>query len=380
MKKLLYIYFVFSISDAFSIPVEMTGDFGLTQTQTKNFDHSIYTRPFTNLNFDHATDNINSKGSIRAFSDISSNYHQDRFELREVYSQYAGENWNHKIGAQLISFSETFGVQILDVANPRDYTDFILNDLEWSKLPVWAINSKYTKNAYSLQFIYSPYAGKDILPVKNSYYDTSKDLNLDYSSVSKRSLHEYGIRTGYLFENGFDLNFLYYHHQNRTPSFEIKNLKLESNYQEVDSFGASFSYVLSDFVFRGDTLYTLDDLVSDKFIIKQENQLQFIYGVDYTFKSDLTLGYQFQHKEFQNLFWNSVFIQYQLNQNLKVDCFSFFGMNNEDQWIRPKLSLQYNNYLFLIQSDLITGKSGGDGLFGSYKSKDRYYTSLIYQF
>src|SRR5690606_33605033 len=26
-------------------------------------------------------------------------------------------------------FSETFGLQILDVANPRDYSDYILNDL-----------------------------------------------------------------------------------------------------------------------------------------------------------------------------------------------------------------------------------------------------------
>src|SRR5690606_1447398 len=100
---------------------------------------------------------------------------------------------------------------------------------------------------------------------------------------------EYGTRFQYLFENGLDFSFLYYHHFSR-PTFQtikstsLTSFKAEATRHLVDSFGTSASYVVDDWVIRGDALFTFDDLVQKDLInYDKENHFQVLGGIDRTF-------------------------------------------------------------------------------------------------
>lgn len=379
MKRLLPFFFILSSASA----ADISGNIGAIYNQS-NHKGPIYTRPFANLAIDGEISEYQFKSAFRAFSDIAQDFHQDRLEVRELYATLQTDTWDHRIGAQLISFSETFGVQILDVANPRDYTDFIINDLNWSKLPTWAINSTYTHDNSSLQLIYAPYGGKDILPVKHSEFDVVSEQGQNYSSnVGKREFirdSEYGLRLGHLLENGVDLNVLYYHHFNRVPTLVFKDLVFRPDYGEVNSLGMSFSYVLNDVVFRGDTLFTMDDYNSKGLGREKVDRLQYIYGVDYSWEGKWTLGYQVQYRQWPGLYWNSVFIQNKINDFWQIDFFSFVGLNNDDLWYRPSVTYRWIDFSITTQLDIITASSSRAGIFTPYGEKDRLYTNFTYQY
>lgn len=374
--------FIFLSSQAFA---SLSGNVGATYTFSPDQGKSIYLRPYANLIHQKEYESFETKASFRAFTDVASEYDQDRFDVRELYALKQTDNWTHKIGAQLISFSETFGVQILDIANPRDYTDFIINDLTWSKLPTWGVNSIYTKEGYSLQLIFVPLAAKDILPRKRSFFDFASEKGINYSDhVENREVFrdsEYGLRVGKLFDSGFDVNFLYYHHLNRTPVFHFEGARFETTYKAVNSIGGSFSYALDEVVFRGDTLYTFNDYSQDGDLrLLEGDRLQYIYGVDFSFVEDWTLGYQIQYRQLPSFYWSSVFIQHRLSENWTAEFFTFTGMNNLDLWIQPKLSYRQGGLLVSAQADLLDSDSGDPGIFGPYGKKDRFLTTVEYQF
>lgn len=362
---------------------EITGDLGVIHTQSPK-EGPVYTRPYGNLSLGSDFKYFETKASVRGFTDISEEYDQDRFEVRELYLNKQTDSWNHRVGAQLISFSETFGVQILDVANPRDYTDFIINDISWSKLPVWAINSLYTSGKASLQLIYTPYAGKDILPPPNSFFDVGSDLGLNYTpDVGEREVFkddEYGARAGYLFANGLDFNVLAYRHFNRTPAFILQNLELRPVYGQVTSFGSSFSYVSGDLVFRGDTLLTKNDFYTKDLGFKRGDRLQFIYGFDYTFNEEWTIGYQIQYRDLPTLHWNSFFVQHQFTKSLLFEFFGFMGGNNGDFWYQPKVTYVWGDAFLTVLFDGISASEKRPGIFTPYQDKDRYLVNLGYKF
>lgn len=379
----MILVFLIGLISFSTFAADLSGDVGVVNTNSLKYGN-IYLRPYGNLSVDNKFSSFETKASVRAFSDIAEDYDQDRIEVRELYAQKQTDSWTHKIGAQFFSFSETFGVQILDIANPRDYTDFIINDLSWSKLPVWSMNSVYTQNEISVQMIFTPYAGKDILPVKGSFFDISSDMGLSYSrDVGRREIvkdSEYGARVGYLFANGLDLNVLAYRHFNRTPTLILENLKLNPYYDQVTSLGASFSYVLDDFVFRGDTLFTENDVYSKNFELRRGNRLQYIYGLDYTFSERWTVGYQLQYRDLPSLHWNSFFIQHAFNDFWQFDVFSFIGLNNDDVWYQPKVTYKWRDAFVSLQYDVITATSKRPGIFTPYQNKDRILTNIGYKF
>lgn len=371
-----------------SSQADVSGSLGLIHTQTTAHDDlpysSIYFRPYATLELSQEVKNYGFKGSLRAFKDFNADTPQDRLEVREFYFNYNTDFWDHRIGAQLLTFSETFGLEILDVANPRDYSDFILNDLEWSKLTTWAWNSTYTNNNYSAQFVWSPYPNKDILPAENSFYDISTNSSLDYSSQVKNpdffKDSEYGVRLGHLFDNGVDLNILYFKHFNRQPAFELTNIQLHSFYERVDSFGGSFSYALESVVFRGDIKYTLDNVRNKDLSINRKDELNAIVGIDYTLQRSFTSGAQLQYQQWLELYWGSFYLKYDINDYWQLALFYFKGINNDDEWIQPKISLRLGSFILSTHMDILNSDVNGDGVFASYTKKDRIYSNITYEF
>src|SRR5690606_27576863 len=98
---------------------------------------------------------------------------------------------------------------------------------------------------------------------------------------------EYGARFSKIFDNSLSLSFLYYHHEHRpltlTSEISSTGLKLLPEHHMVDSLGSSFSYIIDDYVLRGDILFTNNDLVFFKNEKREKDHLQSLVGIDRVF-------------------------------------------------------------------------------------------------
>ncbi|MFN8370429.1 MAG: hypothetical protein U0T83_07370 [Bacteriovoracaceae bacterium] len=59
----------------------------------------------------------------------------------------------------------------MDLVNPRDYHEFIFDDLNWSQIPVWSLKTTLTFGEVTFIPIYTLKARKNIYPNANDYYD-----------------------------------------------------------------------------------------------------------------------------------------------------------------------------------------------------------------
>ena len=95
---------------------------------------------------------LRRKFKFRIFDYVSSN-EKVIVDPLDVSMEFFSNNNSFQIGFLRYQFSETFGLQLLDVANPRDYSEFIFNDLAWSKRSVFGVNDTYKWNNFQVQLI-----------------------------------------------------------------------------------------------------------------------------------------------------------------------------------------------------------------------------------
>jgi hypothetical protein len=61
--------------------------------------------------------------------------------IRELYTDIAvGDGWDARLGKQQIVWGTADGMKLLDIINPTDYAEMAQNQMEDSRIPVWALN------------------------------------------------------------------------------------------------------------------------------------------------------------------------------------------------------------------------------------------------
>jgi hypothetical protein len=61
--------------------------------------------------------------------------------IRELYVDIeAGSGWDVRLGKQQVVWGTADGMKLLDIINPTDYAEMAQNQMEDSRLPVWALN------------------------------------------------------------------------------------------------------------------------------------------------------------------------------------------------------------------------------------------------
>jgi len=88
--------------------------------------------------------------------------HNETFKriFREFYMDYNTPQLDIRIGKQMIVWGEIDGFRLLDLVNPFDLREFILDDYEDSRIPQWSLNVKWRflkdRPDYNLEFIFIP--------------------------------------------------------------------------------------------------------------------------------------------------------------------------------------------------------------------------------
>lgn len=323
------------------------------------------------------------KLKLRVFDYINSN-EKVIVDPLDVSWEFFTDRNTFQVGFLRYRFSETFGLQLLDVANPRDYSEFVFNDLAWAKRSVFGLNDTIKWDKLQVQFILTLWPNGDRLPYQGTAFDTTPDF-VDYQGgVVERPWFkdlEYGTRMKYLFENGLDVGLLYYHHFSRPTFFDFRpqasgRIATYPTDQLVDSFGGSFSYVWEEWVLRGDTLYTVNDLVMESLLsYEKQNHFQSLVGIDRSFE-ELVLGVQTQSDYTLDRHFFGARAEWNALSWWKPSAMIFQNYQSSDQWLQLKSQFSYQDYQLGVSYDAIHGSRSDDDLFGFYRTQDRFLVDV----
>jgi len=398
MKKKILLFIIASLPyPTYSAPT-LTGetwfDYAhLSKTAIADQEDLVRSRPSVMVNFftplgesQQKASLFNIDGSFYGYANFKEG-ESGKSEFRKLILNYKDDNNVLNLGMQNIGWSETFGVNIMDVVNPRDYSFYIFDDLHMSKIPVNLVNYQYFFNNFSLQLIYNPEARIDRLAQNSSLFDPYSKFHLPIEkppAFRMFSDSEYGGKIRYLFSGGLDLGFIYYSHFNRNPVIyhDSASNKLHSHLEKVSSFGQTFSFVLEKLVFRGDYLYTPDTpYATNDLKFRYGDRHQAIFGGDYSTAEGFSFGVQLHMDTLFDHQWISAQIKNSfLQETFRPSFMVFSGFDNHDLWAKVEFSYFYSSTLQITpQYNFLSGKSG-EGIFGEFTDKDYYQLMVKYLF
>ena len=321
-------------------------------------------------------------------------------EVRELYWEYSGDFF-WKIGKQQVVWGEADGLKLLDVVNPQSYREFILDDFEDSRIPLWMIKAEMQILTESeLQLLWIPDATTHDLAHQNSPYALRSPLLVPVSSgenqVTVREPQtpgkilqdsDVGLRFS-TFLNGWDITFNYLYHYIDTPVLRSRvsgdAIIVDSDYERSHLIGGSASSVMEDWTLRAEVAYetnryyrTIDPLPG----VTESDQLGFVIGLDYQGWSDQFVSFQwFQThildpskdlysasiEDVISLLWDVSF----MNETLNFRVMHLYSLDHHDGLLRPKVTYNLLSNLDLVLSmDRFFGNS--EGIFGQFDQADR---------
>lgn len=302
----------------------------------------------------------------------------ERAEIKPRYVslEYLKGKNSFEIGFLRYRFSETFGFQILDVANPRDYSESILGDLDMSKRAVFGLNSSTKINDSTLFFYLTLWGNSDKLPYKNSVFNNYPSyLKYDGGTYQKKFLEdiEYGIRYKTLLFDHLDLGFLYYHHERRPTLLKLDNNKLVRDSKMVDSFGLSMSYAFDELVLRSDFL-------SSEKEEKNKRTEEGIIGLDRTFDS-LKVGLQTYNHFNKGIHYLGTHLELDYEDyEIKPEIQFFTNTEKRDLWMRFGFRYLISDINFKVFYDYLESTEKKSSLIYKFRDNKKLTIELNYVF
>jgi Protein of unknown function (DUF1302) len=338
--------------------------------------------------------------------------------VREMYWQNYGENSFWRIGKQQVVWGEADGLKLLDVINPQDFREFILDDFDDSRIPLWMLNAQInTSDSGILQLLLIPDTSTHALAESNSTYQfTSPMLVPDITAESLSALGiselvnhkekkaksgDIGLRYSdfiSLQDSSWDITLNYLHHYIDSPvvSSTINNdqLIIDFQYETSHLIGGSASTVLGDISLRTEIAYETDRYQRSENTLKGINVvipsivkgdlLSSVIGLDFQGLSDHFISMQWyrqtlllnedklqqaiadRDEDRLTLLWETKF----LNETLTTRWQHIHGVNHGDGVLRPKVTYNWqSNIDIYLGADYFYGKT--EDFFGQFNKTDR---------
>ena len=322
-------------------------------------------------------------------------------ELRELYWEFETDLAYWRLGKQQVVWGEADGLKLLDVVNPQSYREFMLDDFDESRIPLWMFNGEFSlPNDSILQLLWivdgtthelapsgSPYEFTSPLLVPQK--GNSKDVRIEDPKAPSHWIRDsdFGVRLAH-FWNGWDITLNYLYHYIDEPvlrtSVEGMSPVVSSDYERSQLFGGSASTALGDWILRAELAYETDryqrSVVALPGVVKTD-QWGSVVGLDYQGWTDQLLSIQwFQSRVFgqesltvkekrenvMSLIWEHRF----LNDTLTLRASNLHSLNRHDGLVRVKVSYNMvSNLDVYLGGDRFYGDN--KGLFGQFDQADR---------
>ncbi len=320
-------------------------------------------------------------------------------ELRELYLEIVYGDFDLRLGRQQVVWGESLGLRILDVINPQDFREFILDDFIDARIPLWGTRLNYTFKDWMFEGVWfldfeenraadlgSEWqfrsAGQLDLLLQSPFVQLAKTRKPQDGRLSDS---EVGFRITRFLRN-MDLSLNYFYAWSDFPVAFRRTLGgsqvlIEPRHTRFHLLGGTFNYAFDVFVIRGEGGLTLGPHFvstdpSEPDGIRQREYLSYVLGLDWTVNDNLMANFQF----FQNVIFNkpkdipdeavnnivSVFLRADfLNETLFPQLIALYGINFGELLIRPQVEYQINDFLSVtLGLDFFIGPCSG--FFGQY--------------
>ncbi len=320
-------------------------------------------------------------------------------ELRELYLDTDFKGGHLRVGKQQIVWGQADGLKLLDVVNPQSFRQFILEDFDSSRIPLWTVNLEWYLPVGDLQFLWIPDTSMHDLPGSGATFEITapfvsipSGIPVVIEPVNRPDNiiidADYGLRLS-MFPNGWDVTINYLYRYDDFPvirqRFESGTLQLSSEYERTHTVGGSASNAFGDFILRTELVFH-----SDKFFRAQVNSINqgveataevgYVFGLDWSGLTDTFISLQIfqsfllEKKDFvrDRRDTNTTFLVRRnfLNESLMFEFLWIYHVNDKDDLLRFKASYELtSNTRVGVYADLFDGEP--DELFGQFSHLDQ---------
>ena len=327
-------------------------------------------------------------------------------ELRELFVEADWGRTFLTIGKQQIVWGKADGLKVLDVLNPQDFREFILDDFDDSRIPLWSVNAEIPLKDIVVQLVWIPDPTYHALPEPDSVYAFTSPLlvpspppgvGVVVQEVDKPKRFfadsDAGIRLS-TFWKGWDLtlNYLYHYYdlpvlfQERSLSPEGPRVTVTPRYERSHLVGGTFSNAFGDMTVRGEVGFSFDrfflaDDLDDIDGVVETDELAYVLGLDWYGIEETLISLQlFQSwivddnpslvRDKVNTTLTLLLQREFINDRLVPSILWLHNVNQNDGLARPKVTFELRDEIKIWTGfDVFYGKQ--DGLFGQFDEKDR---------
>lgn len=336
-------------------------------------------------------------------------------ELREMYLQGEIGDTFITLGKQQIVWGKADGLKVLDIVNPQSFREFILDDFENSRIPLWTVNIEHTISSWDLQFLWVPDQTYHALPEQDSSYSFSSpeltpvappgvQVNIERARRPNNIIldSDVGFRAT-TFWQGWDITFNYLYQYNNLPVLR-RNLSLSAekpvitvtpDYERTHVLGTTFSSAFDDWVVRGEIGYFTEHYFIAKNPLLNQGvvkspELHYVLGLDWNAPWDILLSMQLIQSWIINdadkttrdkldTTITGLMRRDFLYETLTAELLVIANTNNGDGIIRPKISYEWqDNIKSWISADIFYGDE--QGIFGQFGQNDRVVVGMELSF
>jgi hypothetical protein len=337
---------------------------------------------------------------------------QAEAELREFYLKTQLGSTYLTLGKQQVVWGQADGLKVLDVVNPQSFREFILDDFDDSRIPLWTVNTEVTlAKDTTLQLLWIPDTTAHDLPDPGSPFAFTApflvpevppgvDVDLRPTDRPARMLadSDVGARLS-AFVKGWDLTLNYLYHYDDIPvlyqqlglSATGPTVIVQPRYERTHLIGGTASNAFGDLTVRAEVGYSTDrffitDLRRDPSGVASSPELSYVIGMDwFGFRESLISFQLFQSLVIDDppgLVRDSVdttttllLRREFLNDTVVAEVMWLQGINDGDGLVRPKVSYAVQENLKVwLGADIFYGKR--ESLFGEFNDNDRVVVGL----
>jgi hypothetical protein len=330
---------------------------------------------------------------------------KDPFNLREIYVDFYGEDWDIRIGKQIIIWGKTEGLQVLDVVSPWDFSEFLARDFDDLRVGVQAGRFRYLQDSWTVEIIMLPKFTAAVEAEKDSpwYFNpAANQLGPIYDAIPYEKPEvefdnlEYGVRF-LLYQDWGDLSLVAFRTWDDQKSLlvqsEDSDVGLKFGHQQLTVLGGAFSIPIDSIILRSEiALYKGAKLInnSDRNPINTpHDQLRWVLGLDWTPGDGWTISTQLtdtqildyrpgisaeEHNRMVTLSLSKTLFR----ETLTASCFSFIGLEYGDTFTRFSADYSYSDAVhFLAGIDIFTGD---EGMLSAFNNNDEAWVKIKYSY
>lgn len=372
---------------------------------TDDHDYAII-QDTLNLNIEH------SRGKVAFKANPYINYFHNKereIDLRQSYMDIYLDSMDIRIGKQQIVWGKADGVFITDVISPKDLREYILPDFEEIRLGIQALKANYYIGDNTIEFVWVPDFTPTTMPAEDSIWYVLPDFlltptfdyskkevpsNYDNSEVFIKfsaitSMIDFEIVAGSMWDDDPTMHIA----QSINADTNQPILTVTPQHHRLELAGGSFSTTIGGIVVRSEAAYYTGKYFSseDPSLVNgvvEKDYGHFLIGLDFTFR-DTKISMQIIEQQIQDYdeqiatdekVDTLTFLMSRdfLRETLKLELFSYLGMNDNGSLIRPKISYDLiDGFKILAGLNIFNGDRGS---YGQYDDNDMIYSKIKYSF